>query len=135
MRHRKTGRILGRNSAHRKAMFRNMVTSLLEHGRIRTTEAKAKELRRMVEKTITKAVRVHGLVSKDEGARSQAEKVQLVHAMRMAGRMVRDKAVISRLFGELSGRFQNRPGGYTRIIKAGPRPGDAAAMAVVELVE
>lgn len=134
MRHRKSGRKLGRNSSHRKAMWRNMVTSLVEHGRIRTTEAKAKELRSFAEKTITKAIRVSDIVAKDEDARSAEEKTRLVHAIRVAGRMVRGKDQLHRLFHEVAPQLKTRPGGYTRIIKAGPRPGDAAPMAYVELI-
>ena len=135
MRHRKSGRQLGRNSAHRRAMFRNMVTSLLEHGRIRTTEAKAKELRRHVEKTITRGVRLADVVAKPEEDRSAEERARLVHAIRMAGRMVRDREVLLKLFNEYGQRYRDRSGGYTRIIKMGPRVGDAAPMAMIELVD
>ncbi len=134
MRHRKSGRKLGRNSSHRKAMWRNMVTSLVEHGRIRTTEAKAKELRSFAEKTITKAIRVADIVAKDEDARTAEEKTRLVHAIRVAGRMVRGKDQLHRLFHDIAPALKSRPGGYTRIIKAGPRPGDSAPMAHVQLI-
>lgn len=134
MRHRKAGRQLGRNSSHRKAMWRNMVTSLIEHGRIRTTEAKAKELRGFAEKTITKAIRVADIIAKDEDARSVEEKTRLVHAVRVAGRMVRGRDQLYRLFHEVAPQLTNRPGGYTRITKVGPRPGDAAPMAYVEIL-
>lgn len=134
MRHRKAGRQLGRNSAHRKAMWRNMVTSLIEHGRIRTTEAKAKELRGLAEKTITKAIRVADIVAKDEDARTMEEKTRLVHAVRVAGRMVRGRDQLHKLFHEVAPQLTNRPGGYTRITKVGPRPGDAAPMAYVEII-
>ncbi len=134
MRHRKSGRKLGRNSSHRKAMWRNMVTSLVTHGRIRTTEAKAKELRGFAEKTITKAIRVVDIIEKDAESRSTEEKARLVHAIRIAGRMVRDRDTLHRLFHELAPQLKSRPGGYTRIIKAGPRPGDAAPMAYIEII-
>jgi large subunit ribosomal protein L17 len=134
MRHRKSGRKLGRNSTHRKAMFRNMVTSLLQHERISTTEPKAKELRRFAERTISKAIRVLDIVDKDEEQRTQAEKVKLVHAMRMAGRLVHDREVLRKLFGELAPKLRVRPGGWTRIVKSAPRPGDGAPMAIIELV-
>lgn len=134
MRHRKAGRQLGRNSAHRKAMWRNMVTSLIEHGRIRTTEAKAKELRGLAEKTITKAIRVADIVAKDADARTTDEKTRLVHAVRVAGRMVRGRDQLHKLFHEVAPQLTNRPGGYTRITKVGPRPGDAAPMAYVEII-
>jgi large subunit ribosomal protein L17 len=134
MRHRKSGRKLGRTSTHRRALFRNMVTSLLEHERITTTEAKAKELRRHADKTISKSIRVQDIVKKDADDRTVAEKAKLVHAMRMAGRMVRDRDVLGKLFNELAPKLQQRPGGYTRIVKIGPRAGDSAPMALIELV-
>lgn len=135
MRHRKSGRKLGRTSTHRKAMFRNMVTSLLEHESIVTTEAKAKELRRQAERTITRSLRVQDLLSKPESERSHEERARVAHAVRMAGRLVRDREVLSKLFGELAPRYRARPGGYTRILKLAPRVGDAAPMAMVELVD
>lgn len=115
-------------------MFRNMVTSLLEHERITTTEAKAKELRRFVEKTISKAIRVQDIAAKQRGDRSREEQARLVHAMRVVGRMVRSVDVIGKLFDEVAPKLKERPGGYTRIIKAGPRPGDAAPMAIIEIL-
>ena len=117
MNHRKTGRKLGRTSAHRKALFRNMVTSLLEHEQIRTTDAKAKELRGVAERMITLG------------------KKGTLHARRQALRTVRSKAVTSKLFDELADRYRERPGGYTRVIKLGQRPGDAAPMSIIELVD
>lgn len=117
MRHRKSGRRLGRNSSHRKAMFRNMATSMLKHETIRTTLAKAKELRRVVEPLIT-------LAKKDSVANR-----------RLAFDRLRDKEVVGKLFSDLGPRFKDRPGGYLRILKAGPRPGDAAPMAIVMLTE
>ncbi len=135
MRHRKSGRKFGRTSAHRKAMFRNMVTSLLEHGGIRTTVAKAKELRRFVEPTITQSLRVQHIVAKDPSERTREEKVRLVHAMRMAGRYVHDRAVLRKLFYEIGPAMAGRPGGYTRIVKLGRRVGDGAPMARIELVD
>jgi large subunit ribosomal protein L17 len=117
MRHRKSGTVLGRDSAHRKAMYRNMVTSLLEHGRIQTTDAKAKELRRWADKMITL------------GKRGD------LHARRRALRVIRSKEVAAKLFGELADRYRERPGGYTRIIKLGNRTGDAAPVSLIELVD
>ncbi|HET6847228.1 MAG TPA: 50S ribosomal protein L17 [Gaiellales bacterium] len=119
MRHRRTGRKFGRDSAHRKALFSNMAGSLFEHGRIRTTEAKAKELRPIAEKLIT-------LARKDPGD---------VAAQRQAVAYLRSKDAVHRLFHEVAPRFTERPGGYTRIVKLGPRPGDAAPMAYIELVD
>ena len=117
MNHRKTGRKLGRTSAHRKALFRNMVTSLLEHERIQTTDAKAKELRGVAERMITLGKR------------------GTLHARRQALRTIRSKDVTSKVFDELADRYRERPGGYTRVIKLGQRPGDAAPMAIIELVD
>jgi len=117
MRHRKSGRRLGRNSPHRKAMFRNMAASLLRHETIKTTLPKAKELRRVVEPLIT-------LAGEDNVAKR-----------RLAFNRLRDKEVVGKLFTDLGPRFRERPGGYLRILKTGPRPGDAAPMAIVQLVE
>ena len=117
MRHRKSGRQLNRNSAHRQAMFRNMASSLIEHEIIKTTLPKAKELRRVAEPLITLA------------------KEDSVANRRLAFSRTRDKAAVGKLFGELGPRYEGRPGGYTRILKCGHRPGDAAPMAFIELVD
>lgn len=117
MRHRRTTATLGRSPAHRKAMFRNMVTDLLRHEKIRTTEAKAKVLRPLAERMITLGKR------------------ESLHARRYAARVIRDKAVLRKLFDDLAPRYAERPGGYTRIIKLSSRPGDRADMAIIELVE
>ena len=117
MRHRKTGRQLNRNSSHRKAMFQNMTCSLLRHEVIKTTLPKAKELRRIAEPFITMA------------------KTDSVHKRRVAFSRLRDRDVVTKLFNELGPRYQERPGGYLRILKTGPRPGDAAPMAIVMLTE
>jgi large subunit ribosomal protein L17 len=134
MRHRKSGRPLGRNSAHRSAMYRNMVTSLLEHERITTTEAKAKELRRFVERTITRGLSIQEVLGKPEDQRTSADKAAIVHAYRMAGRMVRSRDILDKLFKQIAPRYTTRNGGYTRIVKTAPRVGDAARMAIIELV-
>ncbi len=117
MRHRKAGRQLNRNSSHRKAMFRNMATSLIEHELIKTTLPKAKELRRVAEPLITMA--------KDDN----------VARRRLAFARLRSDAAVGKLFGELGPRYKERPGGYLRILKCGHRPGDKAPMAFVELVD
>jgi large subunit ribosomal protein L17 len=117
MRHRKAGRRLNRTSPHRRAMFRNMAASLLRHETIRTTLPKAKELRRVVEPLIT--------LAKDDG----------VAKRRLAFDRLRDKEVVGKLFTDVGPRFKDRPGGYLRILKLGPRPGDSAPMAIVQLVE
>ena len=134
MRHRKSGRKLGRKSAHRSALFNNLVTSLLTHGRIETTEAKAKELRRYADRTIWWGVSVQALVAKGDKA-SVAERARLVHARRMAKQTVRTDAAMTRLFGDVGSHFATKKGGgYTRILKTRVRKGDAAPMALVELV-
>ena len=117
MRHRKTGRQLSRNSSHRQAMFSNMAASLFEHEVIKTTLPKAKELRRVAEPLITLA------------------KTDSVANRRLAFSRMRDKAAVGKLFTEIGPRYVERPGGYTRILKCGFRPGDAAPMAYVELVD
>lgn len=137
MRHRHSGRQLGRNASHRKAMYRNMATSLLEHGRIKTTEAKAKELRKVVERLITLSKRVTPSAIESAGSPAEAAslKAQRVHAVRQARQWVKDREVLQKLFSDYSERFENRPGGYTRILKIGRRAGDNAPMTIIELVE
>ncbi len=117
MRHRKSGRQLNRNSSHRKAMFKNMSASLFEHEMIRTTLAKAKELRRKAEPLITLA------------------KTDSVANRRLAFARLRNRDIVTKLFEELGPRYKERPGGYLRILKCGFRPGDNAPMAIVELVD
>jgi large subunit ribosomal protein L17 len=116
MRHRAKGRQLSRTSTHRRAMLNNMATSLFEHGRVVTTEAKAKELRPFAEKLITLARRGD------------------LHARRLVQRKIRDRETLSRLFSEIGPRFAARPGGYTRILKLGHREGDGADIARIELL-
>jgi large subunit ribosomal protein L17 len=116
MRHRAKGRQLSRTSTHKRAMLNNMASSLFEHGRIVTTEAKAKELRPFAEKLITLARRGD------------------LHARRLAERKIKDREVLGRLFTEIGPRFAARPGGYTRILKLRHRPGDGADLARIELV-
>lgn len=117
MRHRKSGRKLGRNSSHRKAMYRNLAASLVRHENIRTTLPKAKELRRVVEPLIT--------LAKEDG----------VNRRRLAFARLRDDVAVGKLFNELGPRFKTRPGGYLRIVKMGYRRGDAAPMAIVQLLD
>jgi large subunit ribosomal protein L17 len=133
MRHRNSGRKLGRTSSHRDALFANLVTALVTHGRIETTEAKAKELRSVADETIKWGVSVHALVAKGEKM-TPAEKVKVVHAKRMARRNIKTKEAMARLFTEVGPHFATRPGGYTRVLKTRIRKGDAASMALVELV-
>jgi len=117
VRHKKTGRKLGRNSAHRKAMYRNMAVSLIVHESISTTLPKAKELRRTIEPLIT--------LAKEDG----------VAKRRRAFDKLRDKAAVGKLFDEIGPRFQERTGGYLRILKKGSRSGDSAQMALVQLTD
>jgi large subunit ribosomal protein L17 len=133
MRHRNSGRKLGRNSSHRAALFNNLVTSLLTHGRIETTEAKAKDLRGYAESTITWGISVHELVAKGDQATAD-ERAKIVHAKRMARLTVKTKDALNRLFSEIAPHFATRKGGYTRILKTRVRKGDAAPMAFIELI-
>jgi large subunit ribosomal protein L17 len=117
MRHRKSGRYFGRNSSHRKAMFKNMMVSMLKHELITTTLAKAKELRMYIEPMITLA------------------KVDSVHNRRLAFARLRDRDMVQKLFNEIGPFYNKRPGGYLRVLKCGNRKGDCAPMAVVQLVD
>ena len=117
MRHKKIGRRLGRDSSHRKAMFRNMAASLIEHESISTTLPKAKELRRTLEPLIT-------LAKEDDVSRR-----------RRAFNKIRNRAAVGKLFNEIGPRFKDRPGGYLRILKKGSRPGDSAPMALIQLTD
>ena len=117
MRHRESGRKLNRNSSHRKAMFRNMTVSLMQHETIKTTLPKAKELRRVAEPLITMA------------------RNDSVAKRRLAYSRLRDRATVTKLFNEIGPRYKKRPGGYLRILKCGFRTGDKAPMAIVELVD
>lgn len=116
MRHRKKGRHFNRTAEHRNMMLRNMATSLFRHGRIETTASKAKELRTYAEPLITRAKRGD------------------LHARRLVARKIQDQAVLVKLFDEIAPRYAERPGGYTRVLHLGHRQGDAADMAVIELV-
>ncbi len=135
MRHLNGGNKLSLVSSHRNAMLRNMVTSLLEHGRIRTTQARAKEARRIADKVITLSKRVPNasLGSLTDDALKSAL-ARRVHAIRLAGRWVNSKDVLHTLFTDYSDRYATRPGGYTRILKLDKRPGDQADMVLLELV-
>jgi large subunit ribosomal protein L17 len=117
MRHRARSAKLGRTAAHRKALYRNMVTSLLEHERIETTDAKAKEVRRLADRMITLGKR------------------GTLHARRQALSVIRKREITAKVFDDLAERFRSRPGGYTRVLKVRRRTGDAAPLSIVELVE
>ena len=134
MRHRRAGVHLSRTSAHRKSLFSNLVGALFTYERIRTTDAKAKETRRLAERTITWARRLGEVLTKKPERRSPEEAAQVVHAVRMARRVVRDRTAVLKLFDEIALRYLDRRGGYTRIVKIGQRPGDAAPMSLLELL-
>ena len=121
MRHRVDGKRLGRSTGHRKAMRRNLISDLFQHERIRTTRAKAASVRGASEKLITLA--------------KHADEDDQVHARRMAAKTLGDPAMVMKLFDEIAPRYTERPGGYTRILKLGPRKGDGAEMVLLELVE
>lgn len=123
MRHRVAGYKLGRSTGQRRALFRNLMTELFRHGRIRTTEAKARAIRSEAEKLITKAK--HG----------RAPQGNYIHARRLIGASLNDPDVARKVMEEWAPRYENRPGGYTRIIKLGRRQGDGAEMVLLELVE
>ena len=137
MRHQKSGRKFGRKSAPRHAMFSNMVCSLIEHERIKTTDAKAKEIRKIAERQIGWATSVGNLVAAGDAGKEQdaVDKARIVHAMRMAQRVVKQRAVLDKLFHEIGPRMAGRAGGYTRIMKLGHRHGDAAPVSLLELVD
>jgi large subunit ribosomal protein L17 len=127
MRHRVAGKRLGRSKGHRTALRRAMVTELFRHERLKTTEAKAKAIRGQAEKLISLAKR--SLVAEE------VEPERGVHARRLAAGRLNDPEIVKKLFEDIAPRYAERPGGYTRIFKLGPRKGDAAYMAVIELVE
>jgi large subunit ribosomal protein L17 len=108
---------LGRNASHRRALLKNLATSLIVHGKIETTQAKAKELRSFVEKLVTRA------------------RIDSVHNRRIVGKIITEKEVVKKLFNDLAPRYVGRPGGYTRIVKLGQRRGDAAPVVVIEFVD
>jgi large subunit ribosomal protein L17 len=134
MRHQRAGVHLSRTSAHRKALFANLVAALFTNERIKTTDAKAKETRRLAERTITWARRLGDVLVKKADKRTPEESARVVHAVRMARRMVRDRVAVMKLFEEIGPRYLSRAGGYTRIVKIGQRVGDAAPMSLLELI-
>jgi large subunit ribosomal protein L17 len=133
MRHQKSGRKFSRTSAHRKAMFSNMVASLVIHERIETTSPKAKELSRLADRTISWGTSVADLTTKDRAKLSADERQQVVHAQRMARRVLKQPDALHKLFHEIAPRYGDRPGGFTRVLPTRVRPGDAAPMSFVEL--
>ncbi len=147
MRHRKQGRQFGRNTSHRRAMFRALTANLVLHERIETTDAKAKELRRVAERLLSQAIRLGNVAFTPGGELNPADKARRLAAQRQVGRFLqrfgvtsngeesRKVDLVEKVFVDLAKRFQGRPGGYTRIIKLGPRRGDNAPMCVIEFVQ
>ena len=144
MRHRKDGRQFGRNTSHRRAMFRNLAANLVTHERIVTTDAKAKELRRVADRLITKAKRLGDAAYTPQDKLSDEDKAKRLHVSRQLSSFLPrfgvdaegdQKDLVEKVMVELSQRFKERNGGYTRIIKIGPRKGDGAAMSVIEFVD
>jgi len=148
MRHRKLGRQFSRNTSHRRAMFRALTANLVLHGRIETTDAKAKELRRVAERLITRAVRLGDVAHTAADQLSAADKAKRVAVKRQVGEFLqrfgtkttKDGETVKvdlqeKVLVELGARYKNRPGGYTRIIKVGRRRGDNAPMSIIELVD
>ena len=144
MRHRKDGRQFGRNSPHRRAMFRNLAANLITHERIVTTDAKAKELRRVADRLITKAKRLGPAAHTPQAELSDEQKAKRLHVSRELAKFLpklgvdsegEERNLIEKVLIELSKRFADRPGGYTRIIKLGTRKGDGASMSIIEFVD
>ncbi len=127
MRHQKSGHRLGRSSGHRRAMHKTMIKQLFENERIRTTRAKAESIRGPAEKLIT--------LAKKGNAAQEDNPAYMVHTRRLAAARLSDAEIVQKLFDEIAPRYEERPGGYTRMLKLGPRPGDSAEMVLLELVE
>ncbi len=144
MRHRKSGRQFGRDTSSRRAMLRNLTANLITHERIETTDAKAKELRRVAERLITKAARLGKVAYTPAGDLNPGDRARRLHAERLVGSYIPRWGVkadgskvdiVAKVMVELSKRFEGRPGGYTRIIKLGPRRGDNASMCLIEFID
>lgn len=146
MRHLNAGRKFGRNTSHRRAMFRNLTANLVTHERIETTDAKAKEVRRVAERLITKAMRLGDVAFTPQAELSPKDRARRLHAQHLVAAFIPRFGVkmdngeakkidlVEKVFVDLAKRFRGRPGGYTRIVKLGPRRGDNAPMAILELV-
>jgi large subunit ribosomal protein L17 len=144
MRHKKSGRQFGRDTSSRRAMLRNLAANLITHERIETTDAKAKELRRVAERLITKAARLGKVAHSPQGELSVADRARRLHASRLVSSFIPRWSVdgegqrvdiVEKVLVDLTKRFEGRAGGYTRIIKLGPRRGDGAPMSIIELID
>jgi large subunit ribosomal protein L17 len=135
VRHRNLTTKVRGTGTHNRAMFSNMLLGLVEHGRITTTERRARMLRRVAERLVTRAKKLKDLLLKDREKLDAAERAKVVHAMRMARRDLKQREAVIRLFDEIAPRYMDRDGGYTRMYKMGPRKGDGAPMAILEFVE
>lgn len=144
MRHKKAGRQFGRDTSSRRAMLRNLTANLITHERIETTDAKAKELRRVAERLITKATRLGKIAYTAQSELSPSDKARRLHAERLVGSYIprwgvstdgKKIDIVAKVMLDLSKRFEGRPGGYTRIIKLGPRRGDCAPMSLIEFID
>lgn len=144
MRHRKDGRQFGRNTPHRRAMFRNLAANLVAHERIVTTDAKAKELRRVAERLITKAKRLGTVAHTPHKDLDERDRARRLHVARLIGaflprwgveRRGNKRDLVEKVLVELAQRFAERPGGYTRIVKIGPRRGDGAPLSIIEFID
>jgi large subunit ribosomal protein L17 len=135
VRHRRAKTKLGRTSSHKKAMFSNLVTALVEHGRITTTERNAKLLRSVAEKVVTRATSLGDLLLKDLSKLEAADQARVVHTIRIVRRTIKSRETVLRLLKDVAPRFLGRPGGYTRINKIGFRKGDGAPVAMLEFVQ
>ncbi len=144
MRHKKSGRQFGRDTSSRRAMLRNLAANLITHERIETTEAKAKELRRVAERLISKAARLGKVAYTPQGELSAADKARRLHTSRLVSSFVPRWGVngegakvdlVEKVLIDLTKRFEGRPGGYTRIIKLGPRRGDGAQLSIIEFID
>jgi large subunit ribosomal protein L17 len=135
VRHRKEKRKLGRAPSHVRAMYSNMLASLIEHRRIKTTERKARDLRRIAEKAVTRFTSLGDLLLKDRSNLPAEDKAKVIHAMRMVSRTLRDRQAVLALYEDIAPRYLGRPGGYTRIYKTGFRRGDGAPLAILEFID